>query len=320
MPQKWKDATISVLFKKGDRQECGNYRGISLTSHHGKAILLIIMARLGVFAENTGILPEEQCGFRPHRSTRDMLFVVRLLQEFGREKDVPLFVCFINLKKVYDSVDRPLLWLILGRFGVPASLISIIRAFHDGMRACVRIGSDGVCSDWFHITRGLRQGCVLAPLLFNLFFAAVFEVVIKCIMSSDADVVADLVLVRYRFDVDPLCQGAATKRKANAALQRVLWSMLYADDAGIVSRTVSSLETMMHIIVTTSAEFGLTVSESKTETMCLRIRDSRNAPAPVPVVQISAAGQKYRQKAHFTYLGSLITENAEIAAEEASRL
>ena len=96
VPQGWKDAIITVLFKKKDRTDCNNYRGIALVAHAGKIMLRIIMSRLSQYFESRGILPEEQCGFRPGRSTLDMMFVVRMLQEFGREKDVPLFFCFID--------------------------------------------------------------------------------------------------------------------------------------------------------------------------------------------------------------------------------
>ena len=70
---------------------------------------------------------------------------------------------------------RTLLWTALARFGVPQKMISLIRQFHDGMRACVRL-DDRVCSRWFAVERGLRQGCVLAPLLLNILFAAVINV------------------------------------------------------------------------------------------------------------------------------------------------
>ena len=95
-----------------------------------------------------GILPEEQSDCRPNRSTTDMMFVIRRLQELVRKKRIPLYVCFIDFTKAYDSVDRTLLWKVLARFGVPQNMISTIRQFHDGMRACVRL-DDRVCSGWF---------------------------------------------------------------------------------------------------------------------------------------------------------------------------
>ena len=66
-----------MLHKKKDRTECGNYRGISLVAHAGKVLLKIIACRLSAYCERVGILPEEQCGFRPNRSTIDMMFVIR---------------------------------------------------------------------------------------------------------------------------------------------------------------------------------------------------------------------------------------------------
>ena len=164
-----------VLHKKKDRTESANYRGISLVAHAGKILLKINARRLSEYCECVGILPEQQSGFRSNRSTTDMMFVIRRLQELARKKRIPLYVCFIDLTKAYDSVDRTLLWTVLARFGVPQNMISVIRQFHDGMRACVRL-DDRVCSRWVAVEQGLYQGCVLALLLFNIFFAAVINV------------------------------------------------------------------------------------------------------------------------------------------------
>ena len=149
VPQQRKYAIIKVLHKKKDWTECGNYnRGISLVAHAGKILLKIIARRLGEYCERVGILPEEQNGFRPNRSTTDMMFAIRRLQELARKEQIPHYVCFIDLTKAYDSVDRTLLWTVLARFGVPQIMISVIRQFHDGMRAscgsttgCARGGS-----------------------------------------------------------------------------------------------------------------------------------------------------------------------------------
>ena len=152
VPQEWKDAPIKVLHKKKDRTECSNYRDLSLVAHAGKVLLKIVANRLGDFCEEAGILPEEQCGFRPQRSTTDMMFVVRRLQELGRTSNTSLEICFIDLAKAYDSVDRVLLWEILARFGVPPRMIKVIRMSHDGMRARVQL-DDGDFSAWFNVAR-----------------------------------------------------------------------------------------------------------------------------------------------------------------------
>ena len=104
-----------------------------------------------------------------------MMFVISRLQKLARMKRIPLYVFFIDLTKSYGSVDRTLLWTVLTRFGVPQKPIPVLCQFHDGMRACVRL-DDRVCSGWFAVEQGLRQGCLLAPLLFHIFFAAVINV------------------------------------------------------------------------------------------------------------------------------------------------
>ena len=175
--QQWKYAIIMVLHKNKDRTECGNYRGISLVAHADKMLLKIIIRRLSEYCERVGILPEEQSGFRPNRFTTDMMFVIRRFQELAaRKKRIPLYVCFIDLTKAYNSVDRTLLWTVIARFVVPQNnMILVIRQFHDDMQACVRL-DDRVCSRWFAVEQGLPQGCVVAPLVFQIFFAAVISV------------------------------------------------------------------------------------------------------------------------------------------------
>ena len=72
-PKQWKNTVITVLHEKGDQTECGNYRGISLVSHAGKVLLKVFARRLSAYCEANGLLPKEQCGFRPDRSTIDMI-------------------------------------------------------------------------------------------------------------------------------------------------------------------------------------------------------------------------------------------------------
>ena len=83
------------------------------------------------------------------------MIVVRRLQEIGRKAGVSLFMCFTDLQKAYDTVDRTLLWQVLTRIGVLPQMIAVSRQFQDGMIACVR-PDDGVSSDWFEVEQGLR--------------------------------------------------------------------------------------------------------------------------------------------------------------------
>ena len=104
MPRQWKNALITVLYKKSDKTECGNYRSISLVLHAGKVLLKVVARRLSNYGEAKGLPPEKQCGFRSCCSTTDMMFVVRRLQETRRKIGVSLFVCFINLQTVLQRL------------------------------------------------------------------------------------------------------------------------------------------------------------------------------------------------------------------------
>ncbi|KAI8483937.1 hypothetical protein Bbelb_383270 [Branchiostoma belcheri] len=108
VPQDMRDASIITLYKnKGDRSNCNNYRGISLLSIVGKAFARVILNRLQILAER--VYPESQCGFRAGRSTTDMIFTLRQLQEKCREQRQPLYIAFVDLTKAFDlAVQRSL--------------------------------------------------------------------------------------------------------------------------------------------------------------------------------------------------------------------
>ena len=128
--------------------------------------------------------------------------------------------------------------------------------FHDGMRTRVQL-DDGDCSAWFNVCQGPRQGCVLSPLLFNIFFAAVIIVVLQR-FAEDPLIVSDMV------DLDDAPKGEDGRPREEATLEmvrRAVWGVLYADDAEGVSTSPRELTRMMGIIVVSCQEFGLTVSE-----------------------------------------------------------
>nr|VZI14696.1 unnamed protein product [Spirometra erinaceieuropaei] len=170
VPQDFKDATIVHLYKrKGNRQVCDNHRGISLLNIAGKIFARILLNRLNNHLEQ-GLLPESQCGFRCHRGTTDMIFAARQLQEKCQEMRTHLYSTFVDLTKAFDTVNREGLWKIMQKFDCPERFTQMVRQLHDGMMA--RVTDNGAVSEAFAVTNGVKQGCVLAPTLFNLMFSA----------------------------------------------------------------------------------------------------------------------------------------------------
>ena len=120
VPQDMRDAKIITLYKnKEERSDCNNYRGISLLSIVGKAYARVLLSRLQLLANR--VYPEAQCGFRAARSTIDMVFSVRQLQEKCREQRKPFYLAFIDLTKAFHQVSRDGLFALLEKIGCPRS-------------------------------------------------------------------------------------------------------------------------------------------------------------------------------------------------------
>ena len=107
MPQPWKGAITTVIHKKKDRTENGNYRGISPVANAGKILPKIISRRLSEYCERVGILPEKESGFRPKRSTFDMMFGIRRLQKFAWKKRNHCMYALSTLPKRTTPLTEP---------------------------------------------------------------------------------------------------------------------------------------------------------------------------------------------------------------------
>ena len=112
-------------------------------------------------------LPYVQAGFRKGRGTRDQIANIRWIMEKAREFQKNIYFCFIDYAKAFDCVDHNKLWKILKEMGIPDHLTCLLRNQYAGQEATVRTGHG--TADWFQIGKGVRQGCILLPCLFNLY-------------------------------------------------------------------------------------------------------------------------------------------------------
>jgi len=292
-PQDMRDANIITLYKnKGDRSDCNNYRGISLLSIVGKLFARIALTRLQKFADQ--VYPESQCGFRSKRSTIDMVFSLRQLQEKCREQHKPLHIAFIDLTKAFDLVSRDGLFKILPLIGCPLKLLSIVRSFHDGMLSTVQY--DGNTSTEFEVKSGVKQGCVLAPTLFGIFFAMLFRHAFKGATEG--------VYLHSRSDGKLFnLNRLKSKSKTREVLIR---DMLFSDDAALATHSEEQLQSLMNRFSTACDLFSLMISLKKTQVMC----QGTAIPSSIHIQdhQLEVVNQ-------FTYLGSTATNNLSLDVE-----
>ena len=139
---------------------------IALISHTSKVMLKILQARLQQYV-NCELLDVE-AGFRKVRGTRDQIANICWIIKKGRKFQKSIYFCFMDYARVHgDSVDHHKLWKILKEMGIPDHLICLLRNLYAGQETTVRTGHG--TTDWFQIGKGVRQGCILSPCLFNLY-------------------------------------------------------------------------------------------------------------------------------------------------------
>ena len=150
--------------KKGNAKECSNYRTIALISHASEVMLKILQARLQQYVNCE--LPDVQAGFRKGRRTRDQIANICWIIKKAREFQKNIYFCFIDYAKVFDWVDHKKLWK-LQEMRILDHLTCLLRNLYAGQEATIRPGHGTI--DWFQIGKGVRQGCILSPCLFDLY-------------------------------------------------------------------------------------------------------------------------------------------------------
>ena len=236
-PQDWKEGHIVKLPKKGNLQQCGNHRGITLLSVPGKVFNRVILERLKNGLDTK--LRDEQAGFRKGKSCADQIATLRIIVEQSLEWNSPLYINFIDFEKAFDSVDRESLWKLLRHFGVPQKLTDLISKMYENTTA--RVIHSGELSDAFDIRTGVRQGCLLSPFLFLL-------------------------------AVDYIMKRSTEGR--NNGIQWTLVSQLndldFADDIALLSHNHRQMQEKTNILDRTSKSLGLKINKEKTKVLRLK--------------------------------------------------
>ena len=166
-PEAWNEEWVALIHKGKSRLELDNYRGIALSSCVGKVLTKILAHRLRNAAETHHWLPEAQAAFRKDRCVEDHIFTVRALVAKSKRSKNTLLAVFLDLKKAFDSVNRQALWKKLSSLGLDAASINTLKGLYHNHTRRIRVGKETTNPHTCH--KGVRQGCPLSPILFNLF-------------------------------------------------------------------------------------------------------------------------------------------------------
>jgi hypothetical protein len=241
-PASWCKSIVIPLFKKGDENLPDNYRGISLLSIVGKVFTAILNKRVYNWAEEGNKLSEEQAGFRKGYSTVDHIFtlVSIIRNRFNNARGGKVYAAFIDYRKAFDTVDREKLWHTLDKIETSTKLLNLLKPMYRSVFSCVRW--NGELSAFFDCPVGVRQGCLLSPLIFSLLICEVADFVRSC--------------GKHGLQLIP----GGTE----------LFLLLFADDIVLLSSTPTGLQNQIDNLEKASKFLGLQVNLDKTKVMVFR--------------------------------------------------
>lgn len=289
VPSAWLYGIITPIPKniKDDPREPLNYRGITVTSSVYKLYCSILYNRLMLWVESNVLLRDEQNGFRPGRSTIDHVGSVTNIVETRIKKKQNTYAAMIDFSKAYDKIDRELLWYKLKCMGISQKMICSLKSLYANVKCSIKI--NGLLSDWFDVKVGLKQGCIISPILFNLYLN-------------------DLMVAINGLNCG-VCYGDDS-----------LSILAYADDIVLLAESENNLQAMLHTLEGWCKQWGLTINMDKS-----KIVHFRSKSMPLSNYEFSCNSKSMEIVPQYKYLGLVLTEHldyshmAKLVAQSASR-
>ena len=249
------------------KEECDNYRGISLLSDLGKLLERILIARLEKFMEKMDVVPNSQCAFKKGSGVDDAQWLDRLVTSGCIDRNLPLYKLYVDLKKAYDRVDRVLLREILVRVGVPEEFIQILLSFLQDVSAAVKV--NGEASATFPLQVGLRQGSPASPFLYNVFLGTMLKITHQICddMAQEGGLPHFGIPMARGKDAPFLSYGNSNSKKKYDEFY--LRDVCFADDMAIPALSNAALQTVLDVLDKVTRAFGQEISHEKTEVMVI---------------------------------------------------
>ena len=289
VPAVWGKCVIKPIPKASskDPRDPLSYRGISLASAVYKIYCAVVNERLSNWAESNNLIADEQNGFRKKRSTVDHISSLTSIIDTRKKARKPTFCAFIDFRKAYDTINRTKLWRRLGSTGFCGKLFRAVKSLYSSVSSCIRLND--LHTDWFEVNSGLRQGCILSPLIFNLY-------------------INDLAIYLKSFGIDVNCDDD------NVCI------LMYADDIVLLAETERDLQILLNAINDWCRTNDMVVNCSKSNVIHFR------NPSVSKTEFIFKCGDSALQVVdRYTYLGLLLSEHldfeltAKYVSQSASR-
>jgi len=270
VPESWFHGLLKELPKKPPLDDPNCWRGITLLDTASKCVSFIISNRLQKALAVHG--RESQCGFLPGRSTVDGIYILKTALQLRRESGLPTWVCFVDLSKAFDTVDREAMLAVMGKFGVPPHLLKLIGALYREANVSLQIGDSPVP---FATTRGVKQGCPMSPVIFDFMIDAWFTTSLAKMTVQPLTFRTDDTVAQFGSSGNfSNLRGRSVSGPARGTEFEVSES-LYADDAAVMFRSRADMQAAMRVLDAEGKRWGMLVHaadrptrKSKTEFMC----------------------------------------------------
>ena len=237
-PSSWCEGIITPIYKSGNKNDPSNYRGICISSCLGKLFTSVLNTRLKNYVLQQNILHQAQIGFLPNHCTSDHIFTLRTLVDkyVSHSTNGKLYTCFIDFKKAFDSVWHDGLFYKLLHYKIGGKFYDLIKNLYSKTKCSIKCADKR--TEFFDYQKGVRQGCILSPMLFNLYLH-------------------EIPFLIDRDDTDSITLSNGSK----------LNCLLYADDLVLVLHSAKSLQKALSILAKYCNDWLHSINPKKTKVM-----------------------------------------------------
>ncbi len=277
-PDNWTEGITSLLLKEGDDEDPNNYRAITVINIIAKLFAIMINERLHAFLDKEKIIKKEQIGFVKKCRPADHLFVLKSLIDHYNNKGEKLYTCFVDFQKAFDSVWRMGLFHKLLKSGIEPGIVKLIKDMYDKSSQRLKIGNR--ISRKFMTHRGVKQGCILSPKLFNLFINDIPDI--------------------FDRTCDPVHLG-----------NEELSCLMYADDLILMSETKEGLQNCLNNLEEYTLKWNLKINLKKTQVI---IFQNGGYKGQLPTFYFGTTQLKIVKE--YKYLGTIISNTGNFNLNE----